>query len=101
MICRLKTVEGTCIRFVVTLETPGGFTTDDIDFSIDFYVYPNKRKTFQKAETVRIDENCFSVALDTAGMGAGLIMYRIDITMPDGSREIISGDTNESLSKYI
>jgi hypothetical protein len=101
MYCHIKTIEGTFIRFVVTLEIPGNITMDDVDFSIDFYVFPNKKRHFKKAETFRIDENSCAVTLDTSGMGAGRILYTIDVVLPDGSREIIGSRTDETLQAHI
>ncbi|MDR1582061.1 MAG: hypothetical protein LBS55_02190 [Prevotellaceae bacterium] len=101
MNCCIKTVEGTLIKFIVSLSIPDGFTMDDADFTIAFFIYPNKKKEIAKADMVRINKNYYRAALDTDGMGSGRIAYQIDIAMPDGSTDIIRGDTDETLSSQI
>jgi hypothetical protein len=93
-----KTVEGTSMRFVVTIEIDDwGLTADDVDFICCFYVYPDKGKTFQKGQMQRVDENRYAVTLDTAGMGKGYIRYQVEVTLPSGEREIVKGQTFETL----
>jgi hypothetical protein len=96
-----KTVEGTFMKFVMSLELPDGFTMDDVDFKFTFYIRPNRTKEFTKAEMVRIDEGNYSLVLDTSGMGHGRILYQAEVTMPDGSKEIIRCSTDEILSEKL
>jgi hypothetical protein len=93
-----KTVEGTSMRFVVTLDLmDGSITADDADFTCVFYIYSNRVRTFRKAEMQRMDENSYALTLDTTGMGQGRVQYQIDVTMPDGRREILKGQTFETI----
>jgi hypothetical protein len=76
-------------------------TMDDVDFSVSFLIYPNKKKVIPKSDMVRVNKHNYRAVLNTDSMGKGRIMYQIDITTPDGTADIISGATNETLSSGV
>lgn len=59
----------------------------DLDFSLEFYVHPNRRKLVSKADMVRIDKtdgtSLFFVLLDTRTLGTGALMCNVRIADPE------------------
>ncbi|MDR1882985.1 MAG: hypothetical protein LBR26_09445 [Prevotella sp.] len=94
----VKTVEGTQLKLNVSLCLPGNLTMDDVGFACFFYIYSNKTKRFEKEKMSRVDENNYTVLLDTKGMGSGTVMYQIAVILPDGRVEVIKGSTGEQIS---
>jgi hypothetical protein len=95
---RVKTVEGTQMKLEISLCLPNDLTMDEVDFFCYFYIHPNKRKKFEKAEMNRMDSNNYAVILDTKGMGDGEVKYQASVTLPDGRTEIIKGSTTQKIS---
>ena len=65
----------------------------EVDFSISFFIYLDKVKTFGRGDMQIDEDGIHTVELDTAGMGTGAIQYQIDVTLPDGRLEKVRGTT--------
>lgn len=59
----------------------------DLEFSLEFYVYPNRRKLISKNDLIRIDRtdgtSLFYVLLDTRTLGEGTLMCNVSIMDPE------------------
>ena len=59
----------------------------DLDFSLEFYVYANRRKQVLKSDLVRIDRtdgmSMFFALLDTRTLGSGELMCNVYISDPE------------------
>lgn len=59
----------------------------DLEFSLEFYVYPNRRKLISKSDLIRIDRtdgtSLFYVLLDTRTLGEGTLMCNVHINDPE------------------
>lgn len=59
----------------------------DLEFSMEFYVYPNRRKLISKNDLIRIDRtdgtSLFYVLLDTRTLGEGTLMCNVSIADPE------------------
>lgn len=59
----------------------------DLEFSLEFYVYPNRRKLISKNDLIRIDRtdgtSLFYVLLDTRTLGEGTLMCNVSIADPE------------------
>lgn len=59
----------------------------DLEFSLEFYVYPNRRKLISKNDLIRIDRtdgtSLFYVLLDTRTLGEGTLMCNVAINDPE------------------
>lgn len=70
----------------------------DLEFSLEFYVYPNRRRLVSKNDLIRIDRtdgaSLFFVLLDTRTLGEGALMCNVRIADPeprwkDGKRPVL------------
>jgi hypothetical protein len=89
------TVKGTVMKFAVSLSLPGSWTMDDVDFSASFFVYTSDSLAFGKDEMIRVDENTYTVEVDTGELSSGVICYQVKVVLPDGRVEIAGGKTME------
>lgn len=59
----------------------------DLEFSLEFYVYPNRRKLVSKDDLIRIDKtdgsSLYYVLLDTRTLGTGALMCNVRISDPE------------------
>ena len=59
----------------------------DLEFSLEFYVHPNRRKLVSKNDLIRIDRtdggSLFFVLLDTRTLGVGPLMCNVAIADPE------------------
>lgn len=70
---------------------------EDVGFSVDFYVYPNRRVHFDKREMIRVArEDCdwYFALLDSERVGKGQLRARVNISdpvsqWPGGKRPVI------------
>jgi hypothetical protein len=90
----IKTVEGTQIKLGISLFLPGELTMDEVDFTASFYIYPERARVFEKSGMSRVNENLYTVTVDTAAMGVGEIQSQFEVILPDGRREKFKKNTN-------
>lgn len=77
-------LQGTGYIIEITIDSIKGTLMRDLDFSLSFFVYTNRRETFQKNDLIHIqmDEgDKFYALLDSAKVGAGEL--KCDITIKD------------------
>ena len=78
---------GTGQMIQVSIDSHRGQSMADLDFSLEFYVYPNRRKTFRKDELVRIDKtdgtSLYIALIDTRMLGVGELMCHVRIGDPE------------------
>lgn len=67
------------------IEPINDFTLSECDFSVELYCSPFKPVVFQKSEAKKIDENNYSVILDTTLVGTGKLKCKLTIGIPDES----------------
>ena len=89
---------GTGYIIQVSIDSHRDTAMKDLNFSMEFYVYPNRRKPVSKNDLIRIDRTdgsaLFYVLLDTRFLGQGPLMCNVSISDPeprwkDGSRPVI------------
>ena len=71
----------------VSIDSHRDQTMNDMEFSLEFYVHANRRKTVRKEDMVRIDRtdgaSLFFVLLDTRTLGRGTLMCNVRISDPE------------------
>lgn len=90
-------LEGTGYIIEVNIDSIKGTPIRDLDFSLSFFVYTNRRKTFSKSELVHIlteEGDRYYVMLDSHYVGTGELKCDISIKDPEprwtgGTRPII------------
>lgn len=78
---------GTGKMIQVSIDSHRDQKMQDMEFSLEFYVYANRRKMVSKNDLIRIDRtdgtSMFFVLLDTRTLGSGTLMCNIRITDPE------------------
>ncbi len=78
---------GTGYIIQVSIDSHRDTAMKDLNFSLEFYVHPNRRKPVSKNDLVRIDRtdgsSLFYVMLDTRMLGAGTLMCNAYISDPE------------------
>lgn len=71
----------------VSIDSHRDIPMADLEFSLEFYVYPNRRKLVSKNDLIRIDRtdgtSLFYVLLDTRTLGDGMLMCNVNIADPE------------------
>ncbi|MDY4527783.1 MAG: hypothetical protein SPE11_07715 [Parabacteroides sp.] len=76
---------GTGFIIEIMIESAVGNEMRDLDFSVDFFVYTNRRKVFQKSDLVCIEmesANRYYALLNTSEIGCGKLMARVTVKDP-------------------
>lgn len=78
---------GTGKMIQVAIDSHRDISMTDLEFSMEFYVYPNRRKLISKNDLIRIDRtdgtSLFYVLLDTRTLGEGTLMCNVAINDPE------------------
>lgn len=78
---------GTGYIIQVSIDSHRDTPMKDLNFSMEFYVHPNRRKPVSKNDLVRIDRtdgtSLFYAMLDTRTLGAGQLMCNVCISDPE------------------
>lgn len=90
-------LEGIGYIIETNIDNAKGLNIRDIDFTLSFFVHPNRRVTFRKSELVHIemtDGDKYYAMLDTRRVGRGELMCDITIKDPEprwngGARPIV------------
>lgn len=88
---------GTGYIVQITIDSVKGLMMRDLDFSVSFYVYTNKRETFHKNELVHIQKESgdeYFALVNSGNLGAGEMKCEIRINDPEpkwagGARPVI------------
>lgn len=103
--CENKTVVGTELKFAVALTLPGGLTMDEVDFTAEFYIYPNRSVAVPKAEMARQDADTYVAVVDSSRLGyGGEVKCQVAVQIPDSAcadgfrAEIVKIHTGEHIS---
>lgn len=84
-------VSGTGKIIQISIDSTRDIPMQDLDFTLEFYVNPNKRKVVKNSELVRQGRRdgtyVFYARLDTRSLGKGHLMCRIRIQDPEGRWE--------------
>lgn len=99
-------LQGTGYIIEILIDTVKGVPIRDIDFSVSFFVYTNRRETFNKSELVHIqmnDGDKYYALLDSRKVGSGELKCDIAINDPEprwagGARPVI---LRHSTGKFI
>lgn len=70
----------------VGIDSYRGTAMADLDFTLDFYVHPNRRETLGKNDLIRIGKeggDIFVAMLDTRRLGAGALYCNVSISDPE------------------
>lgn len=73
---------GTTLKILVHFEVEGK-TMDDCNFKCEFYGRSQKKVIKTKKELLRIDEQNYVAIIDTNEIGAGSIMCKLSVEVPD------------------
>lgn len=76
---------GTGYIIELEVESLNGHSMADLDFTAEFFVYSNRRKTYRKSDMVCIqgeDRNRYYALLQSGEVGQGLLMGRVTIMDP-------------------
>lgn len=78
---------GTGKMIQVSIHSHRDTAMKELDFTLEFYVRPNRRKTVRKDDMVRIDQtngtSLFFALLDTRTLGAGALMCNVSLSDPE------------------
>lgn len=78
---------GTGYIIQISIDSHRDTAMKDLNFSLEFYVHPNRRKPVSKNDLIRIDRTdgtaMFYAMLDTRTMGAGQLMCNVSISDPE------------------
>lgn len=81
---------GTELKFLLTIDDFPGVHASSCNFRAVFYVYPGIGEiTCSKTASTYVNmkqysDNSWLCLVDTAGMGAGRLVCRLDVDVPDG-----------------
>ena len=76
---------GTGYIIEVDVESLNGHSMADIDFTVEFFVYSNRKKIFRKKDLVCVqheDRDSYYALLNSAEIGSGMLMARVTIQDP-------------------
>lgn len=89
---------GTGKMIQINIDSHRDTPMQDLNFALEFYVYPNRRKQVSKNDLIRIDRtdgtSMFFALLDTRTLGSGALMCNVYISDPEprwknGSRPVL------------
>ena len=88
---------GTGYMIQVLIDSYRGVEMKNLDFTLEFYVHPNRREALRKSDLIRIDKEDgadFVAMLDTRRLGTGTLWCDIHISDPEsrwpgGSRPVV------------
>lgn len=76
---------GTELKLNINIEPIGTTSMATYDFNIDVYTQlSNKHLFIEKADMKKVDDNNYSVIVDTEKIGAGRVMCKVTAYLPDG-----------------
>lgn len=93
----MKELQGTGYMVQVSIDSYRGVPMKDLDFTLEFYVYPNRREVFRKSDLVSIameSGSQYVAMLDTRRLGSGTLLCNVRIADPEsrfpgGSRPVL------------
>lgn len=92
----MATMVGTKLKLNLRIDLPGRLTMDDVDFEVDFFVYPSRKVTLRKEDGARVDQDNYLFLLDTAKTGEVRMTVRAIIPDTDfGDRLEIESESTK------
>jgi hypothetical protein len=70
-------------KIVVGIEPIGGVRLADCDFTVNLYVYTNRRISIPKSKCIKNDDDSYFVTFNTKDLGRGNVMMSLNIQIPD------------------
>lgn len=85
---------GSEVPFNIYIEPIDGVSAKDYDFNVSVYTSPKRAIEVQKSDLIKVDDDNYIVLVNTALIGTGKIVFRIealvpDMRFPDGDRREI------------
>lgn len=74
-------------KIVVGIEPIGGVRLSDCDFTVNLYVYTNRRISIPKSDCIEQDDGSYFVTFNTKDLGRGNVMMSLNIHIPDADFE--------------
>lgn len=70
-------------KIVVGIEPIGGIHLSECDFTVNLYVYTNRRISIPKSQCIKEDDDTYKVTFNTKDLGRGNVMMSLNIRIPD------------------
>ena len=70
-------------KIAVGIEPIGGVRLADCDFTVNLYVYTNKRISIPKNKCIEQDDGSYFATFNTKDLGKGNVMMSLNIKVPD------------------
>lgn len=74
-------------KIVVGIKPIGGVRLSDCDFTVNLYVYTNRRISIPKSKCIEQDDGSYFVTFNTKDLGRGNVMMSLNIHIPDADFE--------------
>ena len=74
-------------KIVVGIEPIGGVRLSDCDFTVNLYVYTNRKISIPKNKCIEQDDGTYFVTFNTKVLGRGNVMMSLNIQIPDADFE--------------
>lgn len=74
-------------KIVVGIEPIGGVRLSDCDFTVNLYVYTNRRISIPKSKCIEQGDGSYFVTFNTKDLGRGNVMMSLNIHIPDADFE--------------
>ncbi len=79
-----KPVVGLDFKLTVSMDTVAGkYHLSNTEWEVEVFVSPDKVVTFKKSQATKIDENNYSVPVESAEIGAGRYYTILSVKIPD------------------
>ena len=78
---------GTELKLNINIEPIGEITMDDYDFEVDVYCSLKRVQTIKKEDAIRVDENNYTLCVDSSLLGHGELKAKVTAFIPDGDFE--------------
>lgn len=75
--------EGTELKFNLHMPQISGYSMSDFNWSVEFYVETSRIVTKTKDECNRVDDDNYTVVIDTAQTGSGVLKGNFIADIPD------------------
>ena len=74
---------GTEVKFNIHLDPTDGQHMSGYDFAVDFYTFIDRKLTLTKEEMTQVDDDNYTVVVDTQQVGCGELKAKITAYIPD------------------
>jgi hypothetical protein len=74
-------------KIVVGIKPIGGINLSDCDFTVNLFVYTNRKLSIPKDKCIRKDDGSYFATFNTKDLGKGNVMMSLNIRIPDADFE--------------